>query len=440
MYQNTFATYFGIVATGASQAIDVNILRQRLGADALSLVQKTDAEGQRTGVFHLLARFFKQACQTEVVSRLFSATALRVQECYTAENGQRAGGDMKGILSVRGIFASNFPDSDVLADRVHCGLFRALYEGTTEKLQANLDYQRALFGETAALRARVGELEAAAGGGTAVEALQKALEKSKQTRARELQEIGELSARIVGLERQKADLASGIVGVRHAELERRTELAAAQAEIARLRAELEALEKEPAVGAKRARSEADWGAESEIVRMLLGQLAEARAASDGKDQRLLEKDELLQEKDAALERARAALDEARREAGEARVLLERSRAAARTAETRARGLEADNEAKVEAHEKLRRSAKKGATTMGHGTSAWAAFLELDLTRRAGVRAARALQESLRETVRLTHRGAYLALANVPALRPFSQAALDSWLQRHDAPPPAPEEP
>jgi DNA repair exonuclease SbcCD ATPase subunit len=290
---------------------------------------------------------------------------------------------MVGILSVRGVFASNFPDADALAERVHGRLYKALYEGAEEKLQANLSCVQTLFLEDAALRARVAGLEAAAEAWRArVEAEQAARKTELAASAEALQDA-------------------------HGELEALREKAAeAEARPA------------PGVGAKRARTEADWGAESEIVRMLLGQLQE-------KDRQIQEKDQQIQEKDRQLDAARA-------EAADARVEVEKARAAAEKARARATALEKDNEAKVEAHEKLRRSAKATATTMGFGTRAFTELLEF-FRPLATTEDALALLRRLERTVRHTHRQEYLTLRDTPGMRAHGQTSLGAWLERHGAP-------
>jgi hypothetical protein len=160
--QNPQARYFGVVAVGTASAIDVGGFCKEIKAEGVSIVQKTDSDGQRTAFFHILLKFPELLRQTQVVSTLYAAAGLRVQSCYHAEHGKWAGGDMVGILSVRGVFSTTFGDTDALADSVHCGLYKSLYEGTSEKLKANLEHQQKIYAENSLLSAKIAELEAVA--------------------------------------------------------------------------------------------------------------------------------------------------------------------------------------------------------------------------------------------------------------------------------------
>ena len=185
-------------------------------------------------------------------------------------------------------------------------------ERQKSRVQKKEDQRLHALLDNAALRARVAELEAAAGAEGELGALRAELEKLRaevgekdrrmakvrEQRAGEQREIGELSVRVVGLQRQNAELASG-----------RTALGA---ELEALRAELGALKAAPAVGSKRARTEEDWRAESEIVRMLAQQLGrESENTRNAYEDTRKAHDDMQRLRDSVDDRVRQATHDAR---------------------------------------------------------------------------------------------------------------------------------
>ena len=109
-------------------------------------------------------------------------------------------------------------------------------------------------------------------------------------------------------------------------------------------------------------------------------------------------------------------------------LLHKARGARDNAEAKAKGLQEDNDKLKGALEKLRKTAKLSATTMGFGTRVWAEFLSLDPTDSDAVRA---LQARMQETVTTVHNNRYLTLADIPGFRPYNQMTLDAFMRGED---------
>ncbi len=202
------------------------------------------------------------------------------------------------------------------------------------------------------------------------------------------------------------------------------EITALKHEIAELKVLLSKKEEEVcAIGSKRARTEPDCSIESGILEKLFQRL-------DDKDIMAKEREAMAKEREAMAkerEEAKTQFKKANNEINSLKEELRKVRSIRDKAEEQIKSLLADNEKKVKKNEKLCKTARQTATTMGYGTRAWALFFETDLTTTAGIAAAEDLKKSLRNTVIKVHRQKYLVLKNMQGMKPFGQTDLRAYL-------------
>eukprot|EP00961_Rhodomonas_salina_P259792 3510848-Rhodomonas_salina.1 len=153
-------------------------------------------------------------------------------------------------------------------------------------------------------------------------------------------------------------------------------------------------------------------------------LTKARIQRDAADDCVKE---LKKDKHNMVTELKQSLGNASTEISNLKEQLTKARMQRDAAEDKVKDLKNDNDKKVAQNEKLRKMAKRSATTMGFGTRAWTQFLALDPN---DAQAVAELQHRLLRTVTTVNNSRYLTLRDEHVMLPHTQRSLDDFVHEH----------